>query len=229
MHSVDRNGMPLQSMRSDKVAQASSALDNATQCGPSSRRYRSEDAVKRWLGHSWYFKGLSVFSADGEKWLESKTGQTFTFKSLSLLNPLSTARGTPTSNQEATVLPKEPETRTLAREYFQSRAYHTDPILDPVLFDETIRIAHDIRTDATSRKSAAACIWALHALMSRRNAKDSGAYAMSLLYERRCLSQLDLIADEPDVDNLQALLLLVLFECPTKFAQMKLTMAPVPP
>lgn len=176
---------------------------------PPSATYYSEEVVKRWLGHSWYFKGMSVFSPDGEQWLESKTGQPFTFKSLSLLKSQATTKAGRTSDHEIPNLPKKSETQELAKMYFQSRTYHTDPILDPVLFDRTIQMAYDSRANRECYKSATACIWALYALMNQQNATNAAAYATTQRFERSCLGYLDFITDESSVDHLQTLLILV--------------------
>lgn len=71
-------------------------------------------------------------------------------------------------------------------------------------------MAYDSRTDTEGYKSAAACIWALYALMGQLNATNAGAYATNQRYERNCLSHLDFITDESSVDHLQTLLILVL-------------------
>ncbi|KAK9233770.1 hypothetical protein V1525DRAFT_415432 [Lipomyces kononenkoae] len=175
------------------------------------------------LGEICSYTGIPLFSLDGQQWIQSRTGQTVTFEKLCAFGPPwqnlrrldrnSLSRNSQTL-QGAAKLPKRDIVEKCTLTYSSSTLRFLFPLIDTMLFDETIKLAYqpDNNND-TGVASAEACIYSFLAFASVFNlhggtspAVDSEACALKAEY------LLPRVLHETTIDSLQTAVMLLVFQ-----------------
>ncbi|KAK9242427.1 hypothetical protein V1506DRAFT_495526 [Lipomyces tetrasporus] len=175
------------------------------------------------LGEISSYTGISLFSIDGQQWVQSRTGQTVTFEKLCAFGP-------PWQNlrfldrnylsrkfqtlQGVVKLPKRDVVEECTLAYSSSILRFVFPLIDTVLFDETIKLAYQPdNNNGPGVASAKACIYSFLAFASVFNlhsstwsAVDSEACAL------KAESLLPQVLHETTIDSLQTAVMLLVFQ-----------------
>ncbi|KAL1874776.1 hypothetical protein VTK73DRAFT_195 [Phialemonium thermophilum] len=189
--------------------------------------YGDAHFLRRYLGRSWYFKGVQILSRTGLQWISSRTGQVEPLQNVVLgestadVLPLATLQSRLHSlHEDAYALPHESVTLRVLEVFKRSSSWCVFTVLDPLLFQDTMAKAYHSPQQASqssaSRLSAVACIWAFHAAMSRF--KDVKNLSLSVVGERcadMAQSLLGLLITECCVETLQAIILLQMYRMST--------------
>lgn len=174
-------------------------------------------------GVNWYFKGMQILTQRGREWISTRTGQIAVFDKFPFLGSSvdRLTSTTPTiqlwpSQQDVDDLPEIHTTKTAVDILYQSSLRFCLPLLDWDLFQETITKAYRVPLGVNQSHSqipAKACVWAVHAIVNRSEWLRDPNSGDGEMYGERCVSKaqalLGLVAEEPSLDLLQALLLLV--------------------
>jgi hypothetical protein len=128
-----------------------------------------------YLGQNWYYKGVSLISESGEKWISSKTGEEVTLQKLTVFRDypcynsiLETSRKG--SCDELLSLPSEDKIDKILTAYFGSCFYTAFPILEKGLFKKTLDLAYLKQDSGTSTLECLAskvCVLAVPSLVCR--------------------------------------------------------------
>jgi hypothetical protein len=170
-------------------------------------------------GLNWYFKGMRLFSAKGEQWLSSRTGQAVTLETFRALDlklsfPVSTIQ-IGIFSQVQDKLPGERASIQAMEVLYQSQPYLSYPFLDYTCCLDTIRKAYRSTSDGpplSSQVAAMAFVWALHAISFRLQSKpEPSRHAESEECANQAQLLLSSVSDESDRETLEAILLLVCF------------------
>lgn len=174
----------------------------------------------RLFGKNWYHRGMPIFSEKGLEWIASRTGQSITTLRSYLARCRSSrpcwnysALEAHTPIQDLWELPAA----SLVKQYFGNLSNVLQrilfPILDRVLFEETINTAHQsfegMRVSHT-HISARACLWAAFAVMAHLNIFEQASSSISSkMCAARAQGLLELVNGPANLDTLQTMLLLV--------------------
>lgn len=167
------------------------------------------------LDCKWYFKGMQILSFRGAEWMSSRTGETVSLSLFQLLagpNRPSPASPASVPAHELHQLPEEQATFEAIGIFNHASAQYSLPMLDRVLFQETIKQAYMEPEDANSlvfQVPPKACVWALHAITSRLQLVWGQGGGDGEKSAQRALILLQLVAEKSSLEALQATLLLV--------------------
>ncbi|CEJ87499.1 hypothetical protein VHEMI04433 [[Torrubiella] hemipterigena] len=169
----------------------------------------------RCLDAKWYFKGMQILSPRGAEWMSSRTGEAVdleTFRLLTTVNkPPASASPPYFPPQELHQLPEEEATFEAIGIFNHASIQYSLPMLDRVLFQETVKRAYMQPSDAVSMSlqvPAKACVWALHAMTNRLQRIWGHGDRDSEKSAQKALTLLQLVAETPSLETLQATLLL---------------------
>ncbi|KAK1722637.1 fungal-specific transcription factor [Colletotrichum acutatum] len=124
-----------------------------------------------YIGPNWFFRGIHAFSEDGRRWISSKTGQTIDWSKLQIF----TAKPSPFAKLHAQLspdrchLPDQASLRELLSSYLNSSFRLRFPLIDKVLFEDTINEAYgdpDNILPPPVRLAARACVFGAVSLMT---------------------------------------------------------------
>lgn len=124
-----------------------------------------------YVGPNWFFRGIHAFSEDGRRWISSKTGQTIDWSKLQIF----TAKPSPFARKHAQLssdlfqLPDQASLRELLFSYFKSSFRLRFPLIDKVLFEETINEAYgdpENISPSPVRLAARACVFGVVSLIT---------------------------------------------------------------
>ncbi|KAL3440376.1 hypothetical protein BJX65DRAFT_33389 [Aspergillus insuetus] len=167
------------------------------------------------LGSNWYFKGVGLFSSRGRQWISEGTGETTFLESFGIFdNPLGSRQGRCAAStvrlDRARPLPLEATCKYLFEVFWRSKTALVFPILDRVLFNETIaRAFEESPTDMVYQASAQACLWGMLALIARTDeAKQVDTVPEADICVQEVRRLLILINGAVNLDSSQATLLL---------------------
>jgi hypothetical protein len=117
------------------------------------------------LGCNWYYNGTPILSVEGERLISSKIGENVNLKTLRLL---SSGSSTPpffnlshVSSDDLCHIATKPLVQQVFGAYFRSSLHLIFPVLDEILFQETIETAYNASKAADSSRShliARACV-----------------------------------------------------------------------
>ena len=114
------------------------------------------------------------------------------------------------SDQNLSDFPDELTTQKSINAYDQSSLRLVFPVFEPGVFQETVTKAYGPPAYPGSNAAAKACVWALHAITDHF---QCGRNPAQLMYSEMCATKaqtlLGLVGEEPSLDALQAVLLLV--------------------
>ncbi|KXH40478.1 fungal specific transcription factor [Colletotrichum salicis] len=116
------------------------------------------------IGPNWFFRGIHAFSEDGRRWISSKTGQTIDWSKLQIFTtkPSPFARIHAQLSPSLCNLPDQASLRKCLSSYFKSSFRLRFPLLDEVLFEETMNEAYEDAENyspSPSRMAARACVF----------------------------------------------------------------------
>ncbi|KAG9249797.1 uncharacterized protein F5Z01DRAFT_684377 [Emericellopsis atlantica] len=188
----------------------------------SSTSWNSFNADEKYNGVNWYFRGIPIVSETGQRWISSRTGQHGALPKLFLLTLKSDVVLSDTSRPSSEICQRSigsfPDvllTHVALDLFLKSRSRFIFNVVDPVLFMDTIRMAHTLECNESSmeaRISSQACVWALLAVTARSNAiRDDPAVEEGQTSARKAEAALALVAESPSLDSLQAHLMLQMF------------------
>lgn len=181
---------------------------------------RSQFFLSRHLGQNWYFKGIPILSPAGQKWITSRTDKEAPlanflpfFSTPVRLSSPAARESQHNLQQDLYELPSEHETFQILGIYSQETSQHGCPVLDPLLFKATLQTAYGSSRTSDSilaPLSAMACVWALHAMMSRSKAARSLSFPLdSEKWAGRVQAALGYLIQTSSLESLQAILMLV--------------------
>ncbi|KAK1711841.1 fungal-specific transcription factor [Colletotrichum lupini] len=129
------------------------------------------DGPGSYVGPNWFFRGIHAFSEDGRRWISSKTGQTIDWSKLQIFTPKPSpfARRHAQLSSDLCQLPDRASLRELLSSYFISSFRLRYPLIDKVLFEETINEAYgdpDNISPLPIRLAARACVFGVVSLMT---------------------------------------------------------------
>ncbi|KAL7947323.1 hypothetical protein V8C42DRAFT_283558 [Trichoderma barbatum] len=189
-------------------------------------RSSSEDGIHahivfttRLFGRNWYHRGLPIVSENGLEWIASRTDQDMaTLKSYlhrdgsGQPNWSFSALQAQTPTGELWDLPNRHLVHDCLRSLSSSSPHILSPILDMVLFEETINIAYQVFQGvytSHAHVAAKACLWAALAVMAHlRVSRQFSMSTSSEMCAARAQWFLGLRSGPADLNTLQALLLL---------------------
>lgn len=161
---------------------------------------------------------MQILSPRGAEWMSSRTGEAVdleTFRLLTTVNkPPASASPPYFPPQELHQLPEEEATFEAIGIFNHASIQYSLPMLDRVLFQETVKRAYMQPSDAVSMSlqvPAKACVWALHAMTNRLQRIWGHGDRDSEKSAQKALTLLQLVAETSSLETLQATLLLVRF------------------
>lgn len=189
---------------------------------PSCRQLRD---VGRYLGRNWYHRGMPILSDNGHKWIESRTGSDASLGRFELFGsksvPVSAMSSPQISFQELCRLPDKHLARTILDTFFASTSRFLYPLVDPVLFEETMRRAYDVPDGSPlshSQVTARTCVLAAIAIMPRLAGSDENSDSSSSpVCPDKAQRLLGYVVGEENLEALQAVLMLVRPPCSSYF------------
>ncbi|KAK1579345.1 fungal-specific transcription factor domain-containing protein [Colletotrichum navitas] len=163
------------------------------------------------IGPNWFFRGIHAFSDEGRLWISSKTGQTVDWTKLHIFtakpSPLATLPSP--SSPEICELPDRDACQLSVAFFFQSSFQLNFPVIDPVLFDQTISLAYEETDDArtlSARLSARACVFAVLGIIAFIPGASFLTQSDSYTHKSRCI--LSRITQDASLTTLQAVIML---------------------
>ncbi|KAL1962343.1 hypothetical protein VTN77DRAFT_9756 [Rasamsonia byssochlamydoides] len=175
------------------------------------------------LGEISSHNGIPLFSSEGQKWVQSRTGERATFEKLCAFGP-------PWQNQHrfyTASIPAEfhrlqgsvqlPD-RKIVEEYlstYRSSIFRlVFPFIDPILFQETLRLAYEPRQAPMSVGSASAksCVYAFLAVASLFNLDGATQLVDSEACSVKAQCFTPQLVQETTIDGLQSAIMLCLFQ-----------------
>ncbi|KZL70896.1 fungal specific transcription factor [Colletotrichum tofieldiae] len=123
------------------------------------------------IGPNWFFRGIHAFSDEGRLWISSKTGQILDWAKLHIFTarPSSLTTSWGQVSEQSCELPDQNACRELVAFFFQSSFQLIYPVIDPILFEETIVLAYESIDNVPSsptQLSAQACLFAALSIMA---------------------------------------------------------------
>ncbi|ETS74738.1 hypothetical protein PFICI_13222 [Pestalotiopsis fici W106-1] len=169
------------------------------------------------LGQNWYCMGLPLLSDRGEQWIQSKTGQDFTFSMLRLFkcypSILESSLPSRVPNEELWRLPAEKTVQEMAAAFFKSSLHSAFPILDENSFQMVLGRAYEQTQNASSRSGSfppsesAARVFVMAALALM----GCGDEMVRRMYAAKVQSLLGYVTEQPSLIGLQTVLMLQRF------------------
>ncbi|KAH8897325.1 hypothetical protein GQ53DRAFT_713061 [Thozetella sp. PMI_491] len=197
-----------------RIQQLESALAQShedTQPGITVNPRNAQSCLESPLGQNWYHQGMPIVSDKGQAWVSAKTGEAVVWRKLKLFgNRLDSPRSSP--SQGLLNLPSKETVQIALGAFFRSSFPLAFPVLDMVLFEETLESAYktsDVPPQNLKVSSASACVMAALALICRL--KESRGILVGVdgdicaMQAQECLGRI--IAD-PSLTNLQTVLIL---------------------
>ncbi|PKS12559.1 hypothetical protein jhhlp_000767 [Lomentospora prolificans] len=174
--------------------------------------------LRRYLGQNWYHRGIPILSDKGYQWVESRTGKAVDLAKFNLFGSKSTRPSAVWSYEELCELPDRHVAEGIVSSLLltPSRPFYY-PVLDPVLFDETVSSAYEASTASMApdaRVSAKACVLAALAVATRLKGSDESLNSAAYGDRAQCLI-LGHISGEVSLDSAQAVILLHLYRTVT--------------
>lgn len=168
------------------------------------------------LGQNWYCMGSLLFSAEGEQWVQSKTGQDFSFGNLQLFNCCATFLPSPasmvTSNEEPRNIPEKKMVQDLATIFFKSSFHLVFPVLDEILFTTAIELAYQHVQTTTSHLKMMANAFVMAALSLMSCVQETThliSQADGIMYATQAQQLLGCITERASIMGVQIVLILV--------------------
>lgn len=170
--------------------------------------------VHSFLNDVTYLKNHYVFSVNGQKWIESQTGESVNFDTVfSAGNQHLESRWTHTGEQDTQnthpVLPSRTTVEECVRRYSVSSQSNAFPVISQPLFHATLDRAYG-PDQFTSSTNARACVFAFLSFISIfgfESVELSTVERQS--YASIARTSLDSLIEEPTLDGLQTLVMLV--------------------
>lgn len=168
------------------------------------------------LGPNWFFNGIPISSEAGYQWISARTGQNITATEFGIpiksSSPFSMFQ--PYFAQEICDLPDKSFVREILNRFFASSSFTLSfPILDQVLFEETVETAYkpmERNLLPASHISAKACVLSALSLTSRFCPARKNPFSMDAdIFAAKAHYLLMQITGYTSLDTLQALLMLV--------------------
>ncbi|OHW99211.1 fungal specific transcription factor [Colletotrichum incanum] len=163
------------------------------------------------IGPNWFFRGIHAFSDEGRLWISSKTGQILDWAKLQIFtakaSSLTASYGQ--VSHELCELPDQNACRECVAIFFQSSLQLTYPVIDPILFEETIDLAYKDIDDVLSspaRLSAQACLFAALSIMAFVPGSASMTHPASYARKSHCI--LNHITPDATLTTLQTVVML---------------------
>ncbi|KAF4784919.1 fungal specific transcription factor [Colletotrichum scovillei] len=133
-----------------------------------------------YVGPNWFFRGIHAFSEDGRRWISSKTGQTIDWSKLQIFTPKPSpfARRHAQLSPDLCQLPDQASLRELLSSYFMSSFRLRYPLIDKVLFEETINEAYEDPDNISPSPiclAARACVFGVVSLITLLPDAQSGS------------------------------------------------------
>ncbi|KXH46486.1 fungal specific transcription factor [Colletotrichum nymphaeae SA-01] len=133
-----------------------------------------------YVGPNWFFRGIHAFSEDGRRWISSKTGQTIDWSKLQIFTPKPSpfARRHAQLSPDLCQLPDQASLRELLSSYFMSSFRLRYPLIDKVLFEETINEAYEDPDNISPSPiclAARACVFGVVSLIKLLPDAQSGS------------------------------------------------------
>lgn len=175
------------------------------------------------MGLNWFFNGVPIFSDQGRQWISQRTGQDV--KSAKVAGRVSRCRGhfshtllgNPSSlhlSPERTELPVEDAARKIFTTYFRSSFWLMFPVLDRVLFEETLDITYGAidagNLSSPKHVSARACVLSALSVACRLKETKLTSHAIDAAecgFQAECLIPSN--AGDVSLTTLEATLMLV--------------------
>ncbi|KAM5372492.1 hypothetical protein ACJZ2D_007530 [Fusarium nematophilum] len=177
---------------------------------PSPRRIQD---VARYLGQNWYHKGIPILSERGNEWILSRTGTNAALNRFNLFGskPSPTMSSIQASYKELCELPDKHIAHSILEAFFRSPFRLLYPVLDRVLFEETLTVAYDspIVPLSHSQVSARACVLAALSIMSR--SEEFSHVVQGDVYADKVQCLIGHISGEASLESLQAVLMLQMY------------------
>ena len=173
--------------------------------------------VESCLGLNWFFNGMSIFSEQGRQWVFQRTGQALDSARLSggIPGPAPRVAFKPSTDLELFGLPDRDTSRDIFAAFFRSALWLAFPVLDRVLFEETLETAYDAAGDSdllSSPELASARSCVLGALSVACRLKGTGFLSSSVDADRCALRARGLVlrnTGDVSLTTLQAVIMLV--------------------
>jgi hypothetical protein len=168
------------------------------------------------LGPNWFFNGIPISSEAGYDWISARTGQKITATEFGIpvrnSSPFSTLQ--PYFAQGICDLPDKSLVQEILSQVFASSSFRLSfPILDQVLFEETVETAYkpmEINLLPASQISAKACVLSTLSLTPRFCATEKNQISMDAdIFAAKAHHLLMRITGYTSLETLQALLMLV--------------------
>ncbi|KAH7136966.1 hypothetical protein B0J13DRAFT_82829 [Dactylonectria estremocensis] len=175
----------------------------------------------RHLGQNWYYKGTPLLSQEGQRWISTRTGQEANLGRFQLFGSeagqLPSAFSPPRlsiSTQKLWELPEKTVTQEIINRFFRSPIRLNCPILDIVLFEDTMEIAYQSFSGGPSSPaqcSAIACVFAALSISCRLKGLEEVPLSIKGdVYAAKAHQLLGHVTGEASLANLQTVLLLQL-------------------
>lgn len=174
----------------------------------------------RHLGQNWYYKGTPLLSEAGQNWISSRTGQDVNLGKFhlfgsqeGLLPSTFSALQLHISSQELWELPDKNVTQKILSNFFSSPSRLAFPILDRILFEDTLETAYepfDGMPSSPAQVSAIACVHAaLSIICQLKQSREVSPSIRSDACAAKAQCMLGHITGDATLVNLQTVLMLV--------------------
>lgn len=168
------------------------------------------------LGQNWYCMGSPLFSAQGEQWVQSKTGQEFSFGKLQLFNCsasfLPSLASMVPSSEESRNIPEKNMVQKLATIFFKSSLHLIFPVLDETLFTTAIELAYQHVQATTSHLKMMANAFVMAALPLMSCVQETThliSQADGIMYAAQAHQLLGCVTERASIMGIQIVLILV--------------------
>ncbi|GAQ45572.1 C6 zinc finger domain protein [Aspergillus tubingensis] len=175
---------------------------------------RTLQAAGPQLGNICTFNGMPVLADSSRKWIEACTGEEIPLHRFSTEARVTELSLADTSDEGTLELPERALLLEEVNLYLSSAYGMFFPVIDKVLFQQTVEAAYDGMSSSVSPglKSAKVCVFAFHALaLTVVERPGRFSHQPSTCFARKAYRLLpDLLSEAATLDGLQALLLLCL-------------------
>lgn len=180
--------------------------------------------VENWMGLNWFFNGTPIFSEQGRQWISQRTGQGVEVAKLfeqGLSNQDSGSYISPESSlslpfcRERCGLPDKDTVLKIFAVFFRSAFRFVFPVLDRILFEETLGLAYETADagglhSSPKHASARACVLSAMFVVSRFTGTRSISHTINAVECARHAKSLVLCrTGDSSFVTLQAILMLV--------------------
>lgn len=174
----------------------------------------------RHLGQNWYYKGTPLLSEAGQNWISSRTGQDVNLGKFHLFGSQEglfastfSAFQLHISSQELWELPDKSVTQKILSGFFSSPSRLAFPILDKILFEDTLETAYEPfngMPSSPAHVSAIACVNAALSIMCQlKRSREVSSSIKSDACATKAQCMLGHITGDATLVNLQTVLMLV--------------------